>query len=183
MHIFENFAKNITVDFLIINIACGLFSFLIFPTAFEVYFHLDFTSKRLNFGIYTFKFLKLLSGYITFKNGLIAIHISEKKAIVIKPLESRQTYILRGLEQVYLYELKIAESIDFKPEQLFMLSIYKSLLSYCYPVISSNDNLNFQNVSIIGGKPFVFIKAKFAINVLAIIVILIKSKKVGINER
>ncbi len=179
MYIIVNFAKNKIVDILLINIACGLFSFLIFPTAFEMYFHIDFTTKRLNFSIYTFKFIKLIGGYITFNSGILAIHVSDKKAFVFQPFKSKSTIIFRGLDQIYLYELKVAECIDFDVKELFILSIYKTLLSMAYPIIQENNNLTFQNVSIIGGKPFVFIKAKLAINILTIIIILIKSKKVG----
>ncbi len=57
---------------------------LVFPLVFSGYFYLDINNKKLFLAVYLFKYVKLLSGFITFRdNGGFYFHISDKKVVIL----------------------------------------------------------------------------------------------------
>ena len=57
---------------------------IILPIVLSLYLFLDFTNKKLYFGIYLFGFIKILSGYVNVRDkGGFYLHISNNKAIII----------------------------------------------------------------------------------------------------
>ena len=75
------------LGFLIVFI---LFLLLVLPIILVTHLHLDVDKKMAGFSIRLFGFIKLLGGYIRPYKGGIALHVSEKKAILL-PIEDWRT--------------------------------------------------------------------------------------------
>lgn len=56
---------------------------LFFPIVIESDTHCDLNRKKFGFAVFLFKRIKIIGGYIATYNGGIALHVSEKKAILI----------------------------------------------------------------------------------------------------
>lgn len=56
---------------------------LFFPIIFETDSHYDMNRRKFGFAIYAYKFLKVFGGYVATYSGGLALHISDKKAILI----------------------------------------------------------------------------------------------------
>ncbi len=65
---------------------------LFFPIYLDTNLHYDMNRRKLGFGIYLYNFLKILGGYIATYPGGLALHVSDKKAILIpyKQLKDEQ---------------------------------------------------------------------------------------------
>ena len=65
----------------------GALSFVIFLLFFPIYLqtdaYYDMNGRKLAFSVRAFRFLKLLGGYIATYKGGFAVHLSEKKAVLI----------------------------------------------------------------------------------------------------
>lgn len=81
----------------LINLFVFAFTFvqLFLPIFLRVDIHYDMNRRKFAFSVYLFKILRVLSGYIATYTGGIAIHLSDKKAIVIpyKQLSSERKRI------------------------------------------------------------------------------------------
>ena len=64
-----------------------IFFLLFLPIYIEVNLHFDMNRRKLSFGIYGYKFIKLLGGYIATYSGGLALHVSDKKAIIVPYIE------------------------------------------------------------------------------------------------
>ena len=56
---------------------------LFFPIIFDVHLHYDMNRRKCGFGIYAYKIFKIIGGYIATYAGGLAMHISDKKALLI----------------------------------------------------------------------------------------------------
>ena len=65
-----------------ITIIC-LLILLFFPIFLETDAHYDVNRRKFAFSVFLYKWIKLIGGYIATYQGGLALHISEKKAIVI----------------------------------------------------------------------------------------------------
>jgi hypothetical protein len=63
--------------------ALGILALLFFPIYVEVDAHYDMNRRKFGFAVYAYKFLKVIGGYIATYTGGLALHVSEKKAILI----------------------------------------------------------------------------------------------------
>lgn len=60
-----------------------VFAVLFFPIYLETDAYYDLNRKKLGFAVYAYKALPIVGGYVSTYRGGIALHISEKKAILI----------------------------------------------------------------------------------------------------
>ena len=70
------------VLFLVI-IILSIFILLFFPIYLDTNLHYDMNRRKLGFGIYGYNFLKIIGGYIATYPGGLALHVSDKKAILV----------------------------------------------------------------------------------------------------
>ena len=68
--------------FALFIVLCVLF-LLFMPIVIESDAHCDLNRKKFGFAVFLFKKIKLIGGYITTYTGGIAVHITQKKAILI----------------------------------------------------------------------------------------------------
>lgn len=61
----------------------GVAAILFFPIYVETDAHYDMNRRKLTFGVYAYKFLRVAGGYIATYTGGLAVHLSEKKASLI----------------------------------------------------------------------------------------------------
>ncbi len=61
----------------------GLILLLFFPIYLQTDGHYDMNRRKFGFGIYLYKRLRLLGGYVGVYRGGIALHVSEKKAFLV----------------------------------------------------------------------------------------------------
>ena len=74
--------KSLFLVFSVINLLMSFVQlFLPIPLRVDVYY--DMYRRKLSFSIYLFKFLRIFGGYIATYKGGFAIHISNKKAIIL----------------------------------------------------------------------------------------------------
>ena len=69
-----------TLSFMFVSTIVTLF----LPIFISADFHYDMNRKKFAFSLFLFNFLRILGGYVTTYKGGIAIHVSEKKAL-LKP--------------------------------------------------------------------------------------------------
>lgn len=69
--------------FVLAIILISLLVFLFFPVYLETDGHYDMNGRKLAFSVNAYKFIKLLGGYIATYPGGLAVHITQKKAILI----------------------------------------------------------------------------------------------------
>ena len=68
----------------IITASLIVITLLFFPVYLQVNTHFDLNKKRLVFSLYAYRKIKIIGGYIKTYSGGIALHISDKKAILIE---------------------------------------------------------------------------------------------------
>ena len=56
---------------------------LFFPIYIESDSHYDMNRKKFGFAVYLYGFIKVIGGYVTTYQGGFALHVSEKKAIIV----------------------------------------------------------------------------------------------------
>lgn len=61
----------------------GVVGLLFFPIYLQTDAHYDMNRRKLAFGIYLYKRLRLLGGYVGVYPGGVALHVTEKKAILL----------------------------------------------------------------------------------------------------
>ncbi len=69
--------------FILTIVLISLLILLFFPVYLQTDGHYDMNGRKLAFSISAYKFIKLIGGYIATYPGGIALHISQKKAILI----------------------------------------------------------------------------------------------------
>lgn len=69
--------------FLVLGVLVALTVLLFIPIFLETDAHYDMNRRKFTFAVYLYKFIKLIGGYASTYQGGIALHVSEKKAILI----------------------------------------------------------------------------------------------------
>ncbi len=69
--------------FILAIVLISVLFLLFFPVYLETDGHYDMNGRKLAFSVNAYKFIKLLGGYIATYPGGLAVHISQKKAILI----------------------------------------------------------------------------------------------------
>lgn len=69
--------------FIVAGILLGIVFLLFCPIFLEIDLYYDVREKKFGFGLYGYKIVKLLGGYALTYPGGIALHVSDKKAILI----------------------------------------------------------------------------------------------------
>ena len=64
-------------------IALGVLVLLFFPIYLQIDGHYDMNRRKFGFGVYLYRRLRILGGYIGVYRGGIALHVSEKKAFLV----------------------------------------------------------------------------------------------------
>ena len=68
---------------LLLLIILGIVMILFFPIYLDTNLHYDMNRRKLSFGIYFYNFLKIIGGYIATYPGGFALHVTDKKAILL----------------------------------------------------------------------------------------------------
>lgn len=158
-----------------------IFSVLIFPLFLNIDLYFSHSAKKLFFGVDLFGFIKLLSGYAQLLNDGIALHLSDKKAIIIfyknitgmgksvKPL--RDYHIIKtdfnietGSENNFFAATAAAYTIKFFGD-IFGFHIYN-----VKPYVRFNYNIKVYEKDILN----VYAEFTVLFNILMIIISLIK---------
>lgn len=64
-------------------ITLGIAAILFFPVYVEIDAHYDMNRRKFAFAVYAYKAIKIIGGYIATYTGGLAMHLSQKKAILI----------------------------------------------------------------------------------------------------
>jgi len=154
-----------------------IYSILIFPIKINVKLIISKELKKIFYSIKIFNLIKINSGYIEIKGLKIYIHVSNKKAIMIKPLslDKNNFKIIRD------YHVKeLISNIELGGNTLNVNTIAFSA-NYIYLFIkwfisNSKPYVKYQNKNTIynNDKINVFIKIGIYLNLIMIIVSLVK---------
>ena len=78
-----------------------VFVLLFFPIYVQTNAHYDMNGRKLAFAIYLYRWFKLIGGYMATYQGGLALHVSQKKAILLPYAEMednrRRFYFLRSI--------------------------------------------------------------------------------------
>ena len=154
-----------------------IYSILIFPIKINVKLIISKELKKIFYCIKIFNLIKLNSGYVEIKQLKIYIHVSNKKAIMIKPLSLGKN----NFKIIKDYHVKdLISNIELGGNTLNVNTIAFSI-NYIYLFIKwfifySKPYVKYQNKITIynNDKLNIFIKTGIYLNLIMIIVTLIK---------
>jgi len=69
--------------FFFVAFAFALILLLFFPIYVELNAHYDMNRRKFAFGVYAYKIFKLLGGYLATYTGGLAVHLTQKKAVLV----------------------------------------------------------------------------------------------------
>ena len=128
---------------------------LIFPFIFNFTVYYNENIKKVFVSISLFGFIGIISGYFTFKNGIIYFHYTAKRAIALKILST--TTMIRGNSKFYksIEVISIRQSINLplKPNYIFAGNTVNVASSLLFPLYKNR-------------KPFIDIDNKITVGKL-----------------
>lgn len=161
-------------------IVLSLFVLLIFPVFINLEALINIKSKKTFFNIKLFKVLRVISGYLNFVSGGIALHLSSKNAKIIPfknifSLRKRFKPIL----DFHIVNAKIFIENQSDLPQIYMLNGFLSLIGcvikkylFLYKPYVDFDFLTSSNEN--SEKLNVYFTATAVINILTIVISLLK---------
>lgn len=139
------------------------------------------TDKKIFFSICLYNLIKVFSGYITLEKKCVAIHLTNKKAILIYPSDLLDTGAkYKKLKNFEVYEIKNVIEIgnNVEEEQLYFVFLVKNIvlqLGIYYK--NKKDFAFFRNDFILNEQTEgvnIFLATKVVFNLFAILVVLFK---------
>jgi len=118
-------------------IAIGIFIFLFFPIYFKIRVWGTSEDKKLSYSLYVYGFIKIIRGYVEFLNDGICVHLTKKKAVIIKynsllnvkkNIEPLKDYHIISLKAYF--EAGIKDKILLPFEISFLYSYFLSFLRW-----------------------------------------------------
>ncbi len=159
-----------------------IFGFIIFPIFFSLKGYFSSEDKKLYYSLYIYGFIKINSGYIELIKEGIALHLTNKKAIVInyKSLLGFRKNI-EPLKDYHVISLKTLTEIGVK-DKIFSYSCGAFIFQYIDSFIkwflyNKKPYLEYDNrLSLFEGEEFIkfFIQTKIVFNILMILISIIK---------
>lgn len=137
--------------------------------------------KKIFFSIFLYNAIKVISGYITFEKKCIAIHLTNKKAILIYSSDLLDTGAkYKKLKNFEVYEIKNVIEIgnNVEEEQLYLVFLIKNIvlqLGIYYK--NKKDFAFFRNDFILNEQTEgvnIFLATKVVFNLFAILIALFK---------
>ena len=156
-----------------------IFLFLIIPLIFEINLLIDLNDKKIYLAIYIFKYIKVISGYLTLVKGYIAFHI-KNKAYLISPksiINTGKKY--KKIKHFEIFYLKSSLFLsDINDFILYFIFIYNFLMENFSKIYKMNKNFSLIKNDIIlnqnDQKLKYFLRVKIAFNMIVILIITIK---------
>ncbi len=152
---------------------------LIFPFLFGFTVYYNGNIKKVFVTINLFGFISILSGYFTFKDGIIYFHYTNKRAIALKFLST--TTMIRGNSKFYksIEVMSIHQSINLplKPNYMFLGNSINVANSILFPLYKNRKPfIDIDNKMTVGKLDHVeiFFRFKILINIVVLITIIVR---------
>lgn len=162
---------------------------LIFPFMFNITVYFNERVKKVILIIDLFGFINILSGYFTYKNNIIYLHISKKRAIAMKILPT--TTMIRGNSQFYksieIFSLNEFLSLPLKANCVFFANALNVANSILLPLYKNQKPFMDIDADILLGKinyTVFYVQTKIILNLVVLITIIVRKIISGvINEQ
>ena len=137
--------------------------------------------KKMFMAVYFYGFIKIISGYFTIESKYVAFHLSDKKAILIEPLEifdKGKSY--KSLKNFEIFSVKTALEIgsDVTENWIKFTCLYKVLIENLSPYYLSKKYFAITNNDIIINETCSTIRfissIKVVFNIFVILIMAIK---------
>lgn len=148
------------------------------PLIFDLYVYYDKESKRLNFGLYIFNFIKVLGGFIQRQDKGIILHYKNKKAKIFNTKDmGKVKFKLKDLSMIEVFESNLLISLPINETNLNLASCLNFTSNFIGPIIKEKkDFLDLKTNVYLGcdRQAKIYFQLKFAFNIFTLILLLIR---------
>lgn len=124
-------------------VTVGIAAILFFPIYVEIDAHYDMNRRKFAFGVYAYKTIKIVGGYIATYTGGLAMHLSQKKAVLIpySQVDSER----KKFSFIKTFRLKeLVLTAETGAEYLFLSSVVHTILRIFF-LIKVGDREKIKN--------------------------------------
>ncbi len=173
------YIKIIFANYIIMYWVFAIIILLIFPFLFGFKIYYNSNIKKVFVTIDLFGFISILSGYFTFKEGIIYFHYTNRRAIALRLLST--TTMIRGNSKFYksIEVMSIYQSINLplKPNYIFLgnsINVANSILFTLYknrkPFIDIDNKITVGKLNHVE----IFFQFKILLNIVVLITIIVR---------